>query len=329
MARREHAHGQRPHALDRLAVGRRRRVHRRDHAASPSRVGMPLPMTASAAASRPASGIQAATWPGLWPGVGTSSTVRPPSSSACVARPASAPANGGAGAVDGALGGRLAERHVVVHGEARVALADRCARDRPRAARRAPPASTRAPGLAASSSAVPPRWSLSGCVMSTISSRSPRRATSGSSSSPRRRPAGPCRRPARPRRRRSRPARTMRGPSSCSQLQMPVGELVDHCGCLQCVEQAADDGGAIVAARPTTCSWRGRPRRTRSARSKVSRAANGNAIGVIARALDEQLLEALGEGPAGGARDALVERGREQRDQAERAPGPRSRCAAR
>ena len=138
-------------------------------------------MTASPAASNPASGIHAATCPGLWPGVGTISAVRPPSSTR-VSSAASAPANGSPARLRARSARRLAERHVVALGEARVALADHALRVADEREVEAAGEHARVRALAASSSAVPPRWSLSGCVMSTTSSRRPSRATSGSSS---------------------------------------------------------------------------------------------------------------------------------------------------
>ena len=284
-------------------------------------------MTASPAASRPASGIQAATCPGLWPGVGTTSAVRPPSSRRSSGRPASAPANGAPGAVARALGRgarRTARRRA--RRSARSARGS-CARGRRRAAGRARRRARARRACAASSSAVPPRWSLSGCVMSTASSRSPSRATSGSSSA----------------------AATPGRPVSTTQHRLvagdhdlahdaravvllaapdALGELADHRGRLEGVEQAADDGGAI--ARPADDMQRAGPAETREV-GEVERLEGGERKRHRRdrRALDEQLLEALGEGPAGGARDALVERRPRAGRSGRTPPGPRSRCASR
>ena len=144
----------------------------------------------------------------------------------------------------------------------------------------------------------PPRWSLSGCVMSTVSSRRAeprderqRARRAGDAGQARVDDAAP------PRRRRSRPgarcagrrpARSSRCPSASSRIMRPP----------RARRAGRRRRRRDRSPRPATCSRRGRPRRARSARSNVSSAANGKAIGVIARALDEQLLEALGEGAA-------------------------------
>ena len=99
----------------------------------------------------------------------------------------------------------VGERHVVGAGEPRVALADRPRRGRRRSGRSAAPASVRAAGCAASTSAVPPTWSASGWVSSTIGgSAEPleqRRAGRAAGAAGEAR----CRPPAPPRRPRSRP----------------------------------------------------------------------------------------------------------------------------
>ena len=217
-------------------------------------------MTASAAASSPASGTHAATWPGLCPGVATTSTVRPPSSRRASAGTASVPANGGPAR------SRRARRPPRRTARRRARRSARSARGSmrsgsPTSGRSSAPASTRAPGLAASSSAVPPRWSLSGCVMSTIELALAEALDERQQLVAGRRPAGPCRRPAPPRRRRSRPARTMRGPSSCSQLQMPVGELVDHADASRASSRPPTT--AALSPAPADDVQRARPAETR------------------------------------------------------------------
>ena len=184
------------------------------------------------------------------------------------------------------------ERHVVERGEARVALADRplriahqrhvaAAGQHPRAgiARRAP-------------RPCPPTWSPSGCVSSTI----------GGTPEPRQHRQD-ARRPGEP----GRPVSTTSAACVAADhdladdaravgllaLQHPVGDLVDDARrpSRSAPPRAAGTTRRIVAAR----SGSGRPSRTRSARSNVSSARERKRHRRDPRALDQQLLEALGE----------------------------------
>ena len=166
------------------------------------------------------------------------------------------------------------ERHVIVDGEAGVALADHRARDRPRAAGRARRRGRGRRGRAASSSAVPPRWSLSGCVISTASARSPMPGEQRQQLVCRRRPGRPVS-----------TSSTVSSPRdhdladdarAVVLLAAPdaVGELADHALRPDGVEQSPTIP-ASSAPLPAARSGRGVARRTRSARSNSSSAANG------------------------------------------------------
>ena len=287
----------------------------------PARVGMPAPMTASPAASTPASAIQARDVAGA---VARASRrprrSGPPRSigrsavrAARRRRTARRPARGRARRL-------VAERHVVVHGEARVALADRSARDRPPARGRRRRRAARV-GLGGEQLGRPAE--VVGVGMrdqhdDARARRAPARAAA-----------------ARPSRRRARPVSTTSTASSPRDHDLAddaravvllagpdaVGELADHAGAPIASRSRSTSRGAVVAGAGGEQRAR-LPRRTRSSRSKSLERAEREGHRRDAGALDEQLLEALGERPARGAGDAIVERRRQQGDQAERLRSP-------
>ena len=294
MAGREHAHGQRANCA-RWCRGRRPAA--RTSAGSsgpPSRVGDAVAHHRVARGQQSARrATQAATWPGLWPGVGTQLGACARRGRARRRRPPRRRPNGRAGAAARALGRR--RRRTARRRARRSARSARgsCARDRPTSGE-VGGAGEHARVRVARPASRPCRRDgrLSGCVMQHGERATAEPVEQRQQLRRGRRRAGRCRRPARA----SSPAittwRTMRGPSSCSQLQTPSASSWITRPASTAVEQGVHDQRRRRSPARPTCSGRGAARRTRSARSNVSSARERERHRRDRGALDEQLLEA-------------------------------------